>query len=468
MAFRFVDETPAYKFVDEPQSRPLPANAGLANFAATVAGIPMDTVQNVVNLTRAAQGTAATAMGLHDWAPPLMSNIPGGSENIKNMLRSTGEKGLSPDNPSPESRSGTRQYDFMTRGGFIPGAAIPAGASMVAEEALGPQWGGVGALLSQLGVNTYNAMRAPSLKAQEAKNAVRDKTFKEGREAGLVAPPSATGGGAVSNVIESFGGKEAMGQKSAIKNQEATNVLAREHAGLPENTAISVEALKNRRQTLSAPYRELRQISPSVSKTLDDLQDVRAEATGYWQEYQRQGTMASLREARKLDLKADALENNLEQAATKSGRPDLVPSLRDARQAIAKTHDVERALNLGTGDVSAPVLGRMLDSGKKLTGGLEKAAKFQQAFPHFMREGEKVPSPDVSATNLMASGMLGYGGFQTMGWPGLAMAALPFARGAARSALLSKPVQNSLVKSYRPALSEAPPPALLYQLGIVE
>lgn len=127
-------------------AKPLPANAGLANFGASLAGLPMDTVQNVVNLIRAAQGTVAGAVGQPDWMPQLMENIPGGSENIKNMLRGTGEAGLSPDNPSPQDPNSQRQFNQMSRGGFIPGGVVPAIAAQVAEETLGPQWAGPASL----------------------------------------------------------------------------------------------------------------------------------------------------------------------------------------------------------------------------------------------------------------------------------------------------------------------------------
>ena len=42
----------------------------------------------------------------------------------------TGAPGLSPDNPTPDSKMGTAQYDFVSRGGFIPGGALPAAGSM--------------------------------------------------------------------------------------------------------------------------------------------------------------------------------------------------------------------------------------------------------------------------------------------------------------------------------------------------
>ena len=467
MALRRLAELEAKAGAKAPEkTSTLPANAGLANFAASVAGLPMDTLTSAYNLFKSGMGVAQHKL-LGTEPPELTKGLPGSSESIRNLLRSTGQPGLSPDNPS-QTPVGRAQFDLMSRGGFVPGGAIPAVGSMVAEKVGGPEWAGVGALLPQAAITGYNAVRAPSLARQEAQNAVRDKTFSDGREAGFVVPPSAAGGGSVSNVLESFGGKAAMGQKAAIKNQEAMNVLARKELGLPKMSPLSVETLKNLRDKLASPYREVAKIDQEAATALEKLKQVRFDANAQHKFYNHTPNPEVLAKAKALDTEAARLESYLEGIAANAGKANLVSELRDARKQIAKTYDVERALNVGTGDVSAPTLGRMVDQGKPLSGGLGVAGRFQQAFPHFMREGQKVPSPDVSATNLMASGMLGYGGFQTMGLPGTLMAGLPFLRGGARSALLSGPAQNALLPSYNPALTPAPSPQLLYQLGILE
>jgi len=151
-------------------SATLPANAGLANFLATAAGTPIDTVERVMNLGRAAYGTTARLLGAKASAmPDLQFGSVGGSEWLKNLLRSTGEPGLSPDNPTPGSSMGTKQYEFTSRGGFIPGGAIPAAASMVAEHLGGPEWSSVGAMaglpLGQAASRIVQPM-TPSLPAQ--------------------------------------------------------------------------------------------------------------------------------------------------------------------------------------------------------------------------------------------------------------------------------------------------------------
>lgn len=456
------------KNVAPAQTKPtmtLPANAGLANFGASVLGLPMDTVQNAYNLFKAGIGVAQNKLTGAE-PLPLTTGLPGTSESIRNALRATGEPGLSPDNPAPNSALGRLQFDLTSRGGFIPGGALPAVGSMVAEKTLGPEYAGVGSLLPQAAITAYNAVRAPGLARKESENAVRDQTFSEGREAGYVVPPSAAGGGTLSNIVESFGGKAATGQKAVAENQKVTDALARKEAGLPEHAAISVDALKARRNVLAEPYREVAAINKSAADMLEKLKEMRNESTQYFREYDASQRVAALKKAQKLQGEANGIETQLEEIAKQANRPDLIADLRAARRDIAKTHDIERALNVATGSVSAPVLGRLVDKGRPVSGGLEVAGKFQQAFPHFMREAEKVGSPDVSATNVMAAGALGYGGYQALGLPGLLAAGVPFLRGGARTALLSSPAQNALLADYS-GMRTAPTPQLLYQLGIL-
>lgn len=132
--------TPSQQRRATDKSAPLPANAGLASFGASMLGLPVDTVTNVLNLGIAGAGVATGT------TPELIQAPVGSSEWLKQKLRGTGAAGLSPDNPTPDSKMGTAQYDFVARGGVIPGGGLPAAGSMIAEKIGGPAWAGVGAL----------------------------------------------------------------------------------------------------------------------------------------------------------------------------------------------------------------------------------------------------------------------------------------------------------------------------------
>jgi hypothetical protein len=435
-----------------PQGGPMQKVASWANQAiAGVGDSVLNTPANLMNLGKAGFGVAATELGRGDLAPEITPP--------PNYLAKAGEKlGLINPDLDPTTTGGRiakAAVQGATLGPLAPAQSVKqamlnsalSGASTTAGQTTTEITGSpeAGAAVTMAAVPALsaasNAMRASSMKAK-SQNAVKDQTLKAAQDEGYVVPPSAKGGNWFTRRLESIAGKDATSQEATVRNQEITNKIARREIGLPEDQAISMDALKQRRNVLAAPYRELRKISPKVSSTLDELQETRQDATAYWQEFARQGTVSARKEALKLDAKADTLETQLEAAAKSAMKPDLVKRLREARVAIAKTHDVERALNVGSGDVSAAVLGRAVDKGKPLTGGLATAGKFQQAFPRYAREGEKMPAAGVSKSEAIMATLLGAGGFGVAGPAGLGLAALPLASGPTRSLLLSGAMQG--------------------------
>lgn len=129
----------------------------------------------------------------------------------------------------------------------------------------------------------------------------------------------------------------------------------------------------------------------------------------------------------------------LEEEALKANKPELLPELRQARQQIAKSYDIEKALNIGTGDISAPALARALDKGAPFTGNLRTVAEFGNAFPSSVREGARVPTAGVSKSEALASLLLG-------GLISPIAAALPFASGPTRSMILSPAYQRQMAQ----------------------
>lgn len=143
----FVDPDAAPK--QKPQGFGPSASAGAMNLATTLLGLPVDTVENALNLGIAGVGRLSGAFG-GPTPNPLQGSV-GGSEWLRNVLRGTGANVLSPDNPNPQDTGNSLVYDFVSRGGPIPGGAIPAISSIGFEKALGPQWAGVGAMAPAAG-----------------------------------------------------------------------------------------------------------------------------------------------------------------------------------------------------------------------------------------------------------------------------------------------------------------------------
>lgn len=192
-----------------------------------------------------------------------------------------------------------------------------------------------------------------------------------------------------------------------------------------------------------------------ATNKLEELKQLRADASLNYQHYARSADPKSLRKANLLSAKASAIENEFEKAALASGQPELVDQFKAARQLIARTYDIEKALNLSDGNVSAQVIGRLLDQGKPLTGELRVIGKFAQAFPRVAREGSMVPPAGVSGTDSAASALLGVAGYGVGGPAGIAAAGLPLLRAPARNIVLGQRYQSSILREGTPLYQAA-------------
>ena len=388
---------------------------------------------------------AATAGGVASMVP--LSMIPG-LGTIAGQTALGGATGLLQPTEAGESVGKNVALSALTAGGLGLGMK---GVGMAAKP-----------FLSRAGA------KAAATASQEA---VKGQTIAEAQAAGYVFPPTAIGGGRAAKVMESVGGgKATLAQEASLRNQTITNKIARAEAGLAPNEAISEGSLSAARNKLAAPYREVEQLASGhpltqppfkpMAATLDELKQARGESNLYWKAYGRLPLPSLLKRAQRMDNKVDLLEKSIDAVATSLGKPDLVDRLASARTALAKNYNVEQALNLGTGDVDAKVIGNLLNKKgiKGVTGGLQTIGKVQQAFPRFVREapsGESAPGvsylrPLVTAGAL---GLAGYEGHERYGlspyW--MAAAAMPLVSGPARNIALSRIMQGA--PTYAPGMA---------------
>jgi hypothetical protein len=191
-------------------------------------------------------------------------------------------------------------------------------------------------------------------------------------------------------------------------------------------------------QGMKVRVEETRGTSP-----VDELKQVREDAKANY----RENTAKGKRQGDILMARAKEIEDRLEQAAIKSGNPELITEFRKARTLIAKTHVLERALNPGDGNIDAHKVASLLKRGEPLTGELDIIGRFASAFKKETRTASVVPSPGVSGTDAAASAMLGTAGYGAAGGPiGLAAAGLPLLRNPTRSLLLSDMYQRRLLR----------------------
>lgn len=332
------------------------------------------------------------------------------------------------------------------------------------------------------------AARTAAATSEEAQNAVRDSLLKEAQQAGYKVPPATTNPTAKNRVLESVAGKAATQQSAAVKNQAVTNRLVRQELGMAPDASITKESLNAIRSREGAVYKaiksagkivaddeyvdDLAKITSSVDEVSKDFPEANigahedinklvdsllkdsfdaSSAVEYVKKLRQQASsnlsFAAAADPTKKALglaqreAAGTLEDMVIRHLRATNKGALADRFDKARRLIAKTYSVEGALNEGTGNVVAAQLARDLKKGKPLSGGLDLAARFAQAFPKAAAEVKD--SPGVSAVDALVGGI---GGIAV----NPALAALPLARVGTREALLTKVGQRVATPNYSP------------------
>ena len=291
--------------------------------------------------------------------------------------------------------------------------------------------------------------------AEISRESEKSATLEAGQNEGYVVMPESK----LAKAATSIGGKDAVKHIAIEHNQEVTNKLARRAASLGENQEISIETLESARDKLADPYRQvaalpglpapritsnlnpMRNPYPLIGKTpktpaelVHDWKSTNNQATELWRDYQRNAKVETL-DAYKAKLKEkEGIEDNIEKAAIQSGRPDLVPALREARVKIAKNYDVERALILGSGDVDPRVIASQYKKrhGKGMTDELETIAKFAGTYQTVMRASPKISPSGGTHGSAIETAALALRGDYALA------TGLPLLRGTSRRIALSK------------------------------
>lgn len=342
------------------------------------------------------------------------------------------------------------------------------------QSALGGALPAVGSLVS--------ALRGTKLSPQ------MQEAVAEARQAGYTVPPTQAGGGVVNRLLEGIAGKASTLQEASVRNQEITNKLATKSLGLSEDTVLTPEVIKSVRDKAGQVYEGISNAGIIIpKKTYNDALDkigenaVKAEmnfpnATSK----QILDVVGSLRKdafdagsavsrIKQLRTEADmayragnndlgsatksaakALEDAIEGHLTNLNQPDALNKFREARQLIAKTYTIEKAMNPKTGTVNAINLANRLKAGKPMSEELKDIAEFGLAFPKAAQMPEKIGGTiGISPLDVTAAGIAGGGSLlsgEDKGTSGALGLATLLARPAARKMVLSNPMQNRLVQ----------------------
>lgn len=376
-------------------------------------------------------------------------------------------------------------------GMLIPGANTYIGAGLVGAGtgALSTEGGisdraaaaGAGALGGVLGKGAGDAIGAGAraFAARSAANktaaAGRQAAATAARDAGYVLPPTEFNPGPVNSLLEGLSGKIKTAQSASTKNQKVTNTLAARSVGADETAPLTKEALAAVRSEAGKVYDQLSKAGEFVADApfAARLQSMQApiqafekqfpqlanrEVAGVFEalnqpRFDSAATVEALKRLRfegnankvsmdpaKKELgriqteAAKALEDLVDRNLSAGGSAELLKQFKEARQLIAKSHTVEKALNDTTGDVSAKTLAGMLQKGKPLSGDLKTIAEVGNAFPkatQTLPQSYNAISPLDYATAAIGSGATG----NPMLLAGIA------ARPAIRAGLLSSPYQ---------------------------
>lgn len=304
-------------------------------------------------------------------------------------------------------------------------------------------------MLTPLGLSRLYAPGTKSVLTAEG-----DENLRAARDAGYVVQPSSAKPSLGTSKAEWMAGSGAIRNEAALKNQPVTNELAAQAIGLPKGTPVSPDSIQQVRGVAGKVFDEIAAISPRAQSAYDKMKQARADASAWFKSYYgKPPNPDELKKAQAFDAQAAMYERVLEKEANRlSPGTDLMQRFRDARTLMAKTYDVERAL-LEDGNVSARIIGKMLDRGKPLSGELKVIGKFAETFPYAARDQRMIPPPESSATNMMVAGAglttaaaaAASGNIPGM-LAGAAMAGGPFLRAPMRSGLLSNAYQNRLLR----------------------
>lgn len=356
-------------------------------------------------------------------------------------------------------------------------AAASGGASGTVRE-LG---GGEGAQLAAgvAGALLPGAMRAPFGKAVDPSRNRLAASARQANEAGYVVPAADLSDGPVAQLASAVSGKVKTAQEASYRNQSNSNRLAKEALGMQPEQALdmdSLAALRNDASKAYAPVANAGMVVPTktYSDALDDavsvfksqarsfpdapvppvVKHIEALKSGQFDagdglnmiKVLRGNADTAFRAGDKLagasyKKAAGAIEGALEDHLVSLGAPaaDVLKQYRDARQLIAKSYDVQGALNPTTGNVNAIQLAAKLRKGRPLTDELRTIAEVSQAFPKATETLKQAPGQN---SVLDVAGSLV--GLTATGSP-LSLLTLG-ARPAVRNAILSEIAQKRLVK----------------------
>lgn len=334
----------------------------------------------------------------------------------------------------------------------------------------------------------------------------QQQTLQEAQQVGYKITPTEVNPSIIQQGMKGISGKIATQQAVSVENQATTNNLAKQALGVPPDQTLSIDTLSAIRSNAGQAYenlaqtgrlgfmttklalrdynRKLDKIAEPFKKIAKDFPNAQVSPVLQLVESSKfnaadaASVLARIRQLRtsaddafrtgNTDIGrasrgiADAMEDALETHISTLRSPELLNEFRNARQAIAKTYTVEKALNNATGNVDASILASELRKKRPLTNELKQVAKFAQAFPKEVQMPEKIGgAPGITALDVAYGGV----GAALTGNPS-AVAAIA-ARPSIRSLITSSPYQRLMAVPGGPLASQRFAPREIVGAGLL-
>ncbi len=295
----------------------------------------------------------------------------------------------------------------------------------------------------------FGLRKGATVKRKADKPTPRQEVAAMGAEEGYVTPPSMRGDGGAAAVAEGVGGIAKVKQQAIQRNQPVTDKLAKRDLGLPDEITLSVEILEGLRAQAGKAYEAVKGIGQvftdtkfrrDIAKSVADFKGaakdfpllardkvvnlIESFRIGEFDAASGIAAMKDLRNRANMAYRAgddalgrsyrnasSALEGVMERHLGRSGDVALFEEFVQARQHIAKTWNVQDALQGRlTGEINASVLAAKVRKGEPLTGDLRLIADYANSFPDatvlFKRAPAKFSVIDafVATTSAAAAG----------------------------------------------------------------
>lgn len=449
-------------------------------------------------------------------AAGFKSGLKGVGQGIGQVIGTTSREDVAKqrelDKPVLDTTAGTIGNIAGTVAGYAPAALIPGvntalGGALVgagigalqpsastnetlANTGLGGIGGAIGSKISQF-LATRAAARAARSASVAPSITAKNASIEAAQKAGYAVPPQDAGAGTGSQLLNAISGKIKTEQKASVLNQAVTNAKAAKAIGLPEHEPITLDSIDGVRKQAGKAYEAVRGIGQirADNQFRQDLQGIAQKYQSASKDFPgllNNDVMGVVKSAGRSKFDADSAidaisvlrqkgdaayrsGNNDVGAASKkaadaieamigrhlktSGAPqNLITNFQNARQLIAKTYTVEKALNTGSGNIKAAKIAAEMEKKGTLTGDLKDIGKFAKAFPRSNQE-----LAGVNPWSVIDAGVAGIGG----GVVNPMIAAGVAARPVVRSMILSPTYQKMFVKGAMPKTS----PSSLMRLG---